>query len=397
MVAYLAFISVLVSFGIDTVLPAFDDITGTFGLEQGAGSVSLVITVYFLGISAGQLIYGPLSDHFGRVPVLLASLVVYGIGALGSTVAPSMTVLLVARTVWGLGAAGNIVIYTAMARDLYEGDTMARVMQFVLAAFLLGPMVSPAIGEALLLTGWWRSVFGAAVVLALAATVWTLRIGETLAPADRRPLDLGSIGRGFRAVMGRRDTVGYMVALTFSSGAFYVFLGSGEPIINNVFGQGRWFAAIFALMSAGTGLTLVGAARVTPRLGARRVTWLAAVGYWATGVAGAVMGAAAGGVPPLWAWILLTTISLSCMTVMTPTCISLAVTPLGHLAGTASAVVGFVTQGGGALLAAVVDAQIDDSVTPMAVGAACYGVVSILAVWWAGGQARSDTAPAVTC
>ena len=124
-VAYLGFTSALLAIGIDTALPAFDEIREEFSLADGSGEVSLVVTAYFLGMAAGQLPMGPLSDRFGRRPVLLASFALYLIGALGATLAPSFGILLGARFLWGLGAAGPAVIGNAIARDLYSGDQMA--------------------------------------------------------------------------------------------------------------------------------------------------------------------------------------------------------------------------------------------------------------------------------
>ena len=200
MIAFLAFISSLLAFGIDVSLPAFDELRDHFDLAEGSGEVSLVVTFYFLGMAGGQLFYGPFADRFGRRPVLTVGLAIYAVGATGAATATSMEMLLAARLLWGLGAASAMVLYTAMARDLYEGDQMARVMTLVMAVFLIGPMIVPALGELLLLTGSWRSVFVFGVLLALVAIAWSRRFGETLPDERRRPLEFGETLTAFRAV-----------------------------------------------------------------------------------------------------------------------------------------------------------------------------------------------------
>ena len=165
------------------MLPAFDRITSQFDLKRGSGDVSLVITWYLLGMAAGQMVWGLLSDRFGRRAILLVRLALYGAGALGAGFVQSMNGLLVMRFVWGLGAASPCVIRLAIARDLYSGDQMARVISFVMAVFLLGPAVAPAVGEGILLVGDWRLVCFMSAPLAAVAVYWTVRFGESLPPS----------------------------------------------------------------------------------------------------------------------------------------------------------------------------------------------------------------------
>ena len=378
-IAYLAFVSFLLAFGIDTVLPAFDEIRDDFDLASGSGDVSKIVTLYLVGISFGQLIWGPVSDRFGRLPTLLVGVSVYGGGALLAAIAPSFAWVLAARLIWGLGAASTMVLYTAIARDLYEGDQMARVLQIVVAVFLIGPMVAPAIGELLLLTGYWQTIFASAVVLALIAIIWSRFIGETMDPRNRRALNPNDTITGFRAVFASRAARGYMLAMMFSSGAFYVYLGSGQPIVDEIYGHGDLFAAIFAVGAIVMGVGLVASSRLTPRFGARRVVSTAAWLMTGTSAVGVLLAVAGDGVPSLWVWGPVTLLGITWMTIISPTAMSLALTPLDHMAGTAAAVIGFVTQGGGAALAAVVNREIDDTVTAMSVGGVVYGALTIMA------------------
>ncbi len=379
-IAFLAFVSVLVAFGIDTVLPAFDEIRDAFNLGSGSSRLSLIVTTYFVGLSVGQLFYGPLADRFGRQPVLKVGLAIYAGGALAASAAPSMNWLLGARFIWGLGAACAAVIFTAMARDLYDGDRLARILQLVLAVFLLGPIVAPALGELLLLSGWWPIVFVVPAGMAGVAAFWAQFVGETLPLGRRRPLNPRDTVAAFRAVFSNRATVGYMLLMAFSEGAFYVFLGSGQPIVDEIYNHAEIFALLFAVVAGVMALGLLLAARLTPRLGAQRVVAIATIGMLCASVAGTAVALEGNGVPSLWIWGPITTVGLTCMTVLTPTGMSLALDPLGAVAGTAASVVGFVAHGVGALLAALIDRRIDDTVTPMSVGAVLYACIGLAAL-----------------
>ncbi|MCP5028898.1 MAG: multidrug effflux MFS transporter, partial [Actinomycetia bacterium] len=270
-IAFLAFLGVLLAFAVDVSLPAFDELRTEFGLGEGSGEVSLVITTYLVGVAVGQLVWGPVADRFGRMPALLAGLSLYVVGAAGATAAPSMNTLLVARVVWGFGAASPALLRTTIARDLYDGDRMARIVAATLAVFLIGPAIAPAVGEAILFAGSWRYVFAAPIVVAVGAGIWALRFGETLDPDDRRPLELRSTLRAFRIVARTQASVGYIVAMTLTWGGFFVFLGSGQPIIDEIYGRGDWFAGYFAIASLGMAAASFSASRVTELFGAHRI------------------------------------------------------------------------------------------------------------------------------
>jgi len=178
-VSYLAYLGIVLAVGIDITLPAFDDLDVAFGLSDRGISVGVVGTVYILGMAIGQLVYGIASDRFGRRPTMLFGIGLYSLGVLTALFAPTLEVLLAGRLLWGLGAAAPFVLRQAIARDLYEGDRMARIITIVTAVFLLGPIFVPIIGAGILLVAPWQGVFAVALVAAGAALVWTLRFGES--------------------------------------------------------------------------------------------------------------------------------------------------------------------------------------------------------------------------
>ena len=392
-IVFLAFLSIILAFGVDAMLPAFDRISGQFDLRSGSGEVSLVITWYLLGMAAGQMFWGLLSDRYGRRAILIAGLALYGAGALGSGFAQSMNGLLAMRFVWGLGAASPSAARLAITRDLYSGDQMARVISFVMAVFLLGPAIAPAVGEGILLVGDWRLVCFAAAPLAAVAVWWTMRFGETLPRSDRRPIDLRATGRGVYAVCRTRVTIGYMLASMFTFGAFFVYLGSSAPIIDEIYGLDQYFALIFGASALFLAVAVWTSERFTRQHGADRTSMTALGAMLAISAVFTVLALGAGGVPSFWVWFASTALLGAFTTVFTPSASAIAMEPMQRIAGAASGLYGVITIGGGSILANFIDRRIDDTVTPMAVGNIAYTAVAVGLVLWARGGSRATVDP----
>ena len=392
-VAFLGFTGALLAFGIDTALPAFDEIRDRFDLADGSGEVSLIVTAYFLGMAAGQLPIGPLSDRYGRIPVLQVSLALYILGAIGATLSTDYTAVLASRFVWGIGASGPGVISYAIARDLFEGDQMARVLSMVMAVFLIGPTVAPLIGEGLIAILPWQSVFGAAAVLAVAGMIWAARFGESHPEHKRRPIEPGSIGRAIRTTLTHRASTGYLAAMVFSYGAFFIFLGSSQPIVDEIYDRPEWFAATFGLVSAVQGVSVWLVSRRVERLGASRVAFLAYVLNVGAYVALTIAAVTSDGVPSFAVWVALITVASTAGTIVSTTAVSLNLEPMERIAGTASAVRGVATLGLGSVLASVIDRQIQDTITPMAVGGLVYCSLGLVILLWARGGSLAVVDP----
>ena len=149
-------IMALMAVGIDMLLPAFDDMRESFGLDESSTQISQVVTVYFVGLAVAQLVWGPLADRYVRKPILYAGIAIYVLGAVGSALAPSLSWLLVCRFVWGIGAAGSRVVATAIIRDRFSGTRMAEAMSQVMAVFVLVPVFAPALGAGIIAVLPWR-------------------------------------------------------------------------------------------------------------------------------------------------------------------------------------------------------------------------------------------------
>ena len=374
---FLAFTAMSMAFGIDASLPAFDEMRPDVGLPPGSNRITLAITVYLLGMAVGQVVYGPFADRFGRAPTLRFGMAVYALGATGSMLATDFEFLLASRLVWGLGAAAAQLLHLTMARDLFTGDRMARVMTTIMAVFLLGPVIAPLMAEGILRVASWRWVYAVGLLLAATIVAWSIRFGETLDPANRRPLRARPTIDAFRRVVTCRRTVLYASALMFANGAFLIFLGSTQQVFDVIYGRADQFAVLFAASAAVTIPCFIGANPAIGRWGAHRVGVFVLTTAMALAATLLALTLAAGGTPGFWTWFSLVVVSITLLGIATPVTMSMALEPLGDVAGTAAGVLGTVTLTGGSLLAAVVGMRIETSTTPWAVGHLFYGTIAL--------------------
>lgn len=372
-IAFLAFIGVLMAFGIDAALPAFDDLRTDFDLDERGVSPAITGTLYLAGMAIGQLLCGVLADRFGRRNVLAGGLVLFGVGAVASAAAPGLELLLLARFVWGLGASAPSVLRFAIARDLYDGDRMARVVATFTAVFLIGPIFVPFVGEAILLVGSWRTVFLVGVLLAAIAFLWTLRFGETMAVEHRRPIRLRPFAEAFSSVVRTPVTLWALVGSTLFTASFFVWLGSSQPILDEVYDRDSQFTVFFGLSGVGMAIALLLNNRLIDRYGTRSMLRSAAAVH--VSVTGGVLAVvvAADGVPSVWVWFAWAVVSNAMTMVIGPMASALAMEPMAAKAGTASAILGLSQLGIGSVFAAIVDSRVGTTVTPMLVGGLVFG------------------------
>ena len=379
----LAAISATTALGIDMALPAFTDIRIGLGLSADSPRVALTVTLYFLGLACAQLLYGPFTDRFGRKPVLYSGFVLYALGALGSALAPTFPVLVASRFLWGVGAAGPRALTLAIGRDLFEGDRLARIMAVVASVFMVVPAFAPLLGQVVLSFGSWRWVMAAPAAVILALAVWLIRLPESLPPNRRRPLTLGRTRDAIAAIFTSKVTTASALAVMFDFGSFAAFLGSIQLVFDDVYDRGDQFAYYFAGMSIFMGAVIFTGSRQVKRVGADRVIMVTLPTAVVMSIGLALWSWQSGGRPSFLIWFALITVINSLRTLANPLIQAQAMQPMGDLAGTAAAVIGTITMGGGAILASFVDRAIAGSVTPLVVSYAGYGVIGLAFALWA--------------
>ncbi len=370
-----------IALSIDMLLPAFAELRSAFGMEPTSNLPGLTITCIFIGMAIGMPIYGPLADTFGRLPILRIGIALFALGALGATLAPNLVCLLASRVLWGIGCAAPRTISQAMIRDKFDGDDMARVMAIVQTVFFAGPVLAPVVGDLLLRAGGtWRLTMLFGLVVAVVMWLWSFRVAESLQASNRRELSFATTRQGIRIVFGNRTTIGYALTLLFSGGAFYSFLSSSELIVGEIFDRPSWFVPYFSITMCVMAAVALTGSRVVGRVGARRLGHSALGFQLAVSLLMLVLALTTGGVPPVGMWMILMSAQIAAMVIMMPNMTTLALQPMGSLAGTAASTIGFITLALGAILGAVIDRQIASTVTPLAIGYFAYTTIAVVVV-----------------
>ena len=368
--------------GVDFTLPAFSDTRAAFGFDETSEAMSLAMTAYFVGVAGPQIIYGPLADRFGRIPVLRASFALYALGALGAALAPNFALFLTARFVWGVGAAGARSLAVAIARDVHRGDRLARVMALGLGIFMLVPIFAPLAGQALLGVSDRRLVFGFPGFLGLVAIVATfLVLPETLPPSRRRPLSFAATRSAIDAIRRSPLTVGYGLVLLFDFASFGSFLSSTELLFDSVYDRAGSFAVAMAVSSAINAAFVMGSTRIIGVVDSNRLLQASLVVATATSAVMLVLALQANGAPNFWVWFGLLTAANSFRTVTTSLATAGAMEEMGDLAGTASAVIGSVSMSIGVGLAAITDRFQSGTVVPMSLSYFGYTFAGLIAAF----------------
>ena len=226
-VALIAMMMSLAALSIDAVLPALPTIGSELGVKH-ENTNQLVISLLFLGMSVGQIIYGPLSDAIGRKPAIYTGFAIFITGTLLSLFAACFTTMLTGRILQGLGAASTRIVSIAIVRDRYEGQKMARVMSFVMTIFILIPVLAPALGQLMLTISGWRLIFALFLSLSPFTLVWfSLRLPETLNKEKRHPFTVGRIFSAVQEILGIRQALAY----TIVSGLFEIENSSTVTIL----------------------------------------------------------------------------------------------------------------------------------------------------------------------
>jgi len=377
-VVLLAALMSLNAIGIDAMLPALPAIAHSLG-ASAANEQQLVIISYMIGFGVGQLFWGPLADRFGRRPLLVAGLLLFALFTLGCVVATSFPLFIAGRVAMGAAAASTRVLVTAIIRDLFEGEAMARVMSLVFMVFMVVPVLAPSVGQAVLLIGPWQAIFGALMLYAGVLLGWALiRLPETLHPEDQRSLDIGSVLETTRLVLLDRLAVGYTLASTALFGALSAYVASIQQIVADAFHATQWLPLVFAACAAPMSAAAFTNSRIVGRFGLRRVGHAGMIGFLLIG--GAHWMVARAGDESLGLFIIMQGAALVAFALCSSNFSTLAMTNMGAFAGTASSIQGVIGTIGGALIGLAIGQAFDGTVVPFLAGMTMTAAVSVLIV-----------------
>ena len=373
-----AFATSVVAMSIDSMLPALGVIASSLGAVR-ENDRQLVIMMFFGGLTLGQLVYGPAADAFGRRRAMSVGLGVLVFGTILCMTATSFRVLLAGRLIAGFGAAGPRIVSTAVVRDLYSGREMARILSIAMAIFILVPVLAPSVGQGLLLVASWRAIFVLLLVMTVIVGLWFgLRQPETLALADRRPLSLRPVARAFTEALTNRITRGYALASGLTYGALIAFLGTAQQTFAEQYGLGTSFPLYFAGLATVLGISALLNARLVTRHGMRRIAGMALRLATTSSILFLCIAFASHGHPPLPALVGYLAIVFFCHGLMFGNFNALAMEPMGHIAGSAAALIGSTTSLISVVVGTAIGRAYDGTVIPFVAGVACLTLAALV-------------------
>jgi len=383
LVTLIAVMISITALSIDMMLPALPAIGKDLRVGH-ANDVQLVVSVLLFGMGIGQLIFGPLSDSFGRKPVIITGFLIFIIGCLISIFSNRFEWMVVGRMIQGIGTGGPRTAIIALVRDQYGGRAMARIMSVVMAIFIVVPAIAPALGQAVLLTMGWRAIFGVLMIQGLVALTWfTIRQPETLSRDDRIPFSSDRILDAVLGVCTNRLSMGYTLASGFIAGVLMSYLSSAQQIFQEVYGLGREFPIYMAALALFVGGASFVNSRIVMRFGMRVLSHRAILFFVVLTTTYLAVTYQMGGRTPLWLMMVFFAPSFFCMGILFGNLSAVAMEPLKHMAGIGAAIIGSLSNFISSSLGAIVGRCYDGSTLPLASGFFIFGLLTAIAMRWA--------------
>jgi MFS transporter, DHA1 family, multidrug resistance protein len=380
LVAMLALVQALHALAIDAMLPALGVMSRDLAVTD-PNQRQLVVGMFLLGLGLGSLVPGVLADRFGRKPVLLTSIAAYVVLAAASALVTSIEALIAIRLVQGLVSSGLSVIPSAIIRDRFAGDRMARLQSLIGVIFMVVPMIAPSIGQAIMLIAGWRWIFGLMGLLGIVMAGWiALRLPETLHPEYRQNVHFRTIFTNMSTSLTDRAASGYVLGGALMLGAAWGYIQSSQQLVAEHFGAGTMFPLIFGAMALGMAGANFTNSRIVERFGARRVSHTAMLTYLALSLVH--LGVALGGHETLWQFVVIQTMTMMMMGFVGANFGSISLQPFARIAGAASSAQAFVKLVLASLIGWVVGQSYDQTALPFLFALLASGLLTLAMVLW---------------
>jgi MFS transporter, DHA1 family, multidrug resistance protein len=366
---------------IDPMLPALPDIGRDLRVADPNDRQAIII-FFFLGLSAGSLFYGPLSDRFGRRLILIGAMAMLLVATVICAIAPSFQIMLGARLVAGFCGASCRVMVVGIVRDCFKGDKMARIMSFIMSIFIIVPMMAPGFGQFILWFAPWRWIFWILAILICVISVWAaVRLPETLRPENRMSIGPRDLMTTFARIVTTRNSIGHMVASGFMFSGLIGFLVSVQQIFFDMFHMPDLFPLAFAGIAVWMGIGSLCNGRLVEHFGARRLSQSAVIALILLSALHCLI--IVSGHENVVVFIVIQSMTSACFSFAGANFSAISLEPFTKGAGLASSIQASLTTLMSAVLGGFVGAHFDGTALPMSLGFMAFGVMSFLVIAWA--------------
>lgn len=377
-IVLMAMLMAMQALAIDSMLPALGQIATDLNVSD-PNRRQLVIGLFLLTSGCASLVPGTLADRFGRRPVLLICLICYIVFGFACAIATEFNTLLVLRVLQALGCAGLAVLPTAIVRDRYSGDAMARMSSTISVVFMIVPIIAPSLGQFVLLFAGWRWIFATLGTLGLVMLLWVWkRLPETQRPEFRQKIHPLHIARNMAAVITTRASIGYVIGSGLVSGSLFGFINSAQQLLAEHFGAGDAFPLLFAGCALAMALASFANSRIVERFGARRVSHLAVLTFVALSALQVLLASQPD--QTLWQFVPVLALNMCMIGFIGANFGSIALQPFAETAGAAASVQAFIRLALGSLIGIAIGQAYDGTARPLATGLLLCGVMSLLLV-----------------
>ncbi len=376
-VALMASLMSIVALSIDALLPALPDIGNALGVVNSNDN-QMLITMIFLGLGFGQLIFGPLSDSFGRKPIVFIGFLIFVAATIVCVSSNSFEVMIAGRILQGIGLASPRTLSIAMIRDSYSGDFMAKILSIVVMVFILVPVIAPSLGQFLLHYYNWKSIFYVNLLFGVIIIVWFWkRQEETLEHTNRIKFTPSLFLDGTKEFWKHKNAVAFTLISGFIMGSFMVYLSTAQQIFQVQYKLADKFPYIFASLAIAVGLATFLNSRYVIRFGMWRIAYAGTIAFCFISLLYVAL---------FWSRdnpsieILITFFALQFFAIgfLFGNLRSLAMQPLGHIAGIGAAINGFISTVMAVPIANYIGSFVSNSVLPLFIGFSVFGILSLL-------------------
>jgi len=375
-IALMASLMSITALAIDAVLPALPEI----GLAINTPDTTdhqLLITMIFLGLGVGQLFFGPLSDAYGRKPIVYFGFTLFFIASFICVMATSLEFMLAGRVLQGIALSAPRTMSISIIRDTYSGDYMARVMSFVTAFFILVPVVAPLLGKWILDVYGWEAIFYSQLLFGVLVALWFWkRQAETLKPEFKIPFRFKVFKSGFIEFMKYRESVAFTLISGLVTGAFLVYLSAAQNVFEKQYQMPDEFPYLFAALAISIGLATFMNGTLVLRMGMRKLALAALVAFCLSAVLYCVIFYGSAN-PSIYVLIPFLALQFYGLGFLWGNFRAIAMEPLGHIAGIGAAINGFFSTVISVPIAIFIGGFIEDTVWPMFAGLAVCGLLAL--------------------
>jgi DHA1 family bicyclomycin/chloramphenicol resistance-like MFS transporter len=376
-IALMASLMSLVALSIDALLPALPEIGAAVGVLNPNDN-QLLITMIFLGLGSGQLIFGPLSDSFGRKRIVYFGFIVFFIASIICVTTNSFEVMIIGRILQGIGLSSPRSLTLSMIRDSYSGDYMAKIISIVVMFFILVPVVAPTLGQFLINFFNWESIFYFNLFFGIIIMVWfSLRQPETLPKEKRLKLTPHLFIDGTKEFFKYKDAVAFTFVSGFITGSFMVYLSTSQQIFQEQYNLADMFPYIFASLAISVGLATFLNSQLVEKYGMYKIAYTSCIAYAAISVLYVII-FSSGKNPSIYILISFFALQFFAVGFLFGNLRALAMQPLGHIAGIGAAINGFLSTVLAVPIANYIGSFVKTSVLPLFIGFSVFGVLSVL-------------------